>query len=234
MEPTSVIALAQSAALQKAESLLALLLKGGVVMIPLGLCSVIAVAVALERVFSLRRKRVIPPGFLDELKTALRIGPSALEHALAYCVKHPCALGGVLKAGVVKLPQGLHAVEKAMEEEGRRLAARLKRSLRPLAAIAQVSTLLGLLGTVYGMITAFQAASAAGVGKGDRLASGIYEALVTTAAGLTIAIPVLLVYQVLSGKIEKLLDRIESSAADFLEYAVSRAKARQQGARVSP
>lgn len=217
---------AKAAVLETAESLLQLLLKGGVVMIPLGLCSIVALAVACERLISLRRKKVAPADFLDGLKTALRLGPRPLENGLAYCDKRPGPLSEVLRAGVAKLSQGLPAVEKAMEEAGAAVAARLKRSLRPLAAVAQLSTLLGLLGTVYGMISAFQAAAARGVGRGDRLAAGIYEALVTTAAGLTIAIPALLLHQILSGRIDAHVDRMEAQAEAFVDYALERARAR--------
>jgi len=94
----------------------------------------------------------------------------------------------------------------------------MKRQVRPLSAVATISPLLGLLGTVYGMIGAFQAASAAGAGKADTLATGIYEALVTTAAGLTLAIPVLICHQILIGKIDSIVDEIDDVAVDFLEH----------------
>ena len=85
--------------------------------------------------------------------------------------------------------------------------------------IATISPLLGLLGTVYGMIGAFQAASAAGVGKSDVLAQGIYEALVTTAAGLTLAIPVLIVYQVLNNRVDAMVDGLDTNSEEFIAYA---------------
>ena len=109
-------------------------------------------------------------------------------------------------------------IEKAIEDAGAREVGKMKRQLRPLSAVATISPLLGLLGTVYGMIGAFQAASAAGAGKADTLAKGIYEALVTTAAGLTLAIPVLIVYQILSNKIDSIVDEIDDIAIDFLEH----------------
>jgi biopolymer transport protein ExbB len=103
----------------------------------------------------------------------------------------------------------------------------MKRSLRPLSAIAQLAPLLGLLGTVYGMITAFQAASSEGVGRGDRLASGIYEALLTTAAGLTVAIPAILVHQILSGRVDRLVDAMDEAGDSLVEEARARARARE-------
>ena len=108
-------------------------------------------------------------------------------------------------------------MEKAIEDVGSREADKMKRSLRPLSVIAAVSPLLGLLGTVYGMIDAFQKTSASGgTAKTAMLASGIYEALVTTAAGLTIAIPALLFYQFLLGRVDKLIDEIDEAGTEFV------------------
>ena len=132
-----------------------------------------------------------------------------------------------MKAGISRLAQGATAIEKAIEDAGAREVDKMKRSLRPLMVIAAVSPLLGLLGTVYGMIGAFQSASAMGVGKANKLATGIYEALVTTAAGLTLAIPVLVVYWVFCAHVDKLVDRMDDQALDFLEYAAYGKGARQ-------
>ncbi|MFH2002101.1 MAG: MotA/TolQ/ExbB proton channel family protein, partial [Planctomycetota bacterium] len=95
-----------------------------------------------------------------------------------------------------------------------------KRSLKPLSMIATIAPLLGLLGTVYGMIGAFQAASNTGAGKSDVLAQGIYEALVTTAAGLTLAIPVLIIYMALNHKIDAMVDDLDDCAEEFLSFTL--------------
>ncbi|HYE98547.1 MAG TPA: MotA/TolQ/ExbB proton channel family protein, partial [Planctomycetota bacterium] len=129
--------------------------------------------------------------------------------------------------GVHQIPHGPAAVEKTVQDAAEREAGQMRRSLRPLSAVAQLAPLLGLLGTVYGMITAFQAASAAGVGKGEQLAAGIYEALVTTAAGLTVAIPALLAHQILSGKIDRLLDLLEKELEGVLDEVRLRARSRE-------
>ena len=112
---------------------------------------------------------------------------------MAYCDKVGGPVSRIFKAGIPKIGKGEQAIEKAIEDAGAREIGKMKRKLRPLAAVATISPLLGLLGTVYGMIEAFQAASNAGHGKSDMLAEGIYVALVTTAAGLSLAIPVLIV-----------------------------------------
>lgn len=196
-----------------------LIVKGGPVMIPLGLGSVLALAISVERFISLRRDRVIPPGFTDELVRKRQDDPSG-DAAITYCEETGGAVGKIFKAGLQRLSKGEDAVEKAIEDAGFREADKMKRSLRGLSIIASVSPLLGLLGTVYGMISAFQTASAVGMGKSDVLAKGIYEALVTTAAGLTIAIPVLLLYQFLSGKVDTIVDDLDEMGMDFMNNCV--------------
>ena len=201
------------------DTLFDLVLKGGPVMIPLGLGSVLALAIGVERFISLRRDRVIPPDFTDELVRKRQADPSGAE-AIVYCEQTGGAVGKIFKAGLQRLSKGEEAVEKAIEDAGYREADKMKRSLRGLSIIASVSPLLGLLGTVYGMISAFQTASAVGMGKSDVLAKGIYEALVTTATGLTIAIPVLLLYQFLSGKVDTIVDDLDEMGMEFMNNCV--------------
>ena len=201
------------------ESIFDLLLKGGWVMVPLALCSILAVASAIDRFLGLRREKIIPSGFIEGLKK--KFGPSAdVDAGVAYCEQHPSAVSVIFRSGISRLTLGHVAMEKAIEDAGEREAYKLKRSLKPLSLIATVAPLLGLLGTVYGMISAFQSSSALGVGRGDALAKGIYEALVTTATGLSLAIPVLIVYQLLCSKVDGLVDDIDEHAIDLLEYTI--------------
>jgi biopolymer transport protein ExbB len=195
-----------------------LIIKGGIVMIPLGLCSVLALAMTAERFLSLTRRKILPPEFIAGVKSTFS-GADDVNKAVAFCEERPSPISNIFRAGISRVRQGAESIEKAIEDAGVREVDKLRRSLRPLSAIATVSPLLGLLGTVYGMITAFQTASVMGVGKADRLATGIYEALVTTAAGLTLAIPVLVVYQILYSRVDKLVDRMDDEAIEFLEYA---------------
>jgi len=204
------------------ESLFSLVKKGGPVMIPLAIGSILALAMAIERSIFLRRERIIPEGFLETLKE--RWGDKGDEEAsLAYCDEVGGAVGHIFKSGILSMEEGPAVVEKSIEDAGCREANILKRSLRGLSVIASVSPLLGLLGTVYGMIEAFQDATAVGMGKSDVLAKGIYEALVTTATGLTIAIPVLLVYQVLSTKADKIIDELDQMGIEFMRSCIRRA-----------
>ncbi len=193
-----------------------LILEGGYIMIPLALASVLAIALALERFIALSKDRVLPPDFISGLTDAWNEDPSGAE-AIEFCNESDSVAGHIFKAGVARADFGHEAVEKAIEDVGSREADKLKRSLRPLSVIATVSPLLGLLGTVYGMIDAFgTTADKGGTAQTAELARGIYEALVTTATGLTIAIPVLLLYQFLQGRADRLIDEIDEAGSEVV------------------
>ena len=199
-------------------SILDLIIAGGYVMIPLAICSILALAVAVERFISLTKDKLIPEEFSEALRKVFAGGKKDYVAAMEYCEDTPCPISNIYKAGITRAPQGDEAMEKAIEDAGAREVNKMKRSLKPLSVIARIAPLLGLLGTVYGMISAFQSASAMGVGKADSLAKGIYEALVTTAGGLTLAIPVLLVYEILCHRVDSIVDHMDDQAIDFLEY----------------
>ena len=221
----AIAADAEAGAGVEKETVFTLIAKGGYLMIPLGIASILALALGLERFISLRKDRVLPDEFSDGLMKAWENDPTGKE-ATEYCDEAGGAVGHIFKAGIRRVAKGPEAVEKAIEDVGSREADKMKRSLRPLSIIAAVSPLLGLLGTVYGMIDAFQKTSASGgTAKTAMLASGIYEALVTTAAGLTIAIPALLLYQFLLGRVDKLIDEIDEAGTEFVfTYAESHNK----------
>lgn len=212
------------------ETLLSLVKKGGVIMIPIFLVSIVAVGVAVERFLSLRRDKVIPPTFIEGLKTVFNGDPSRVNEAMAYCEENPCPLSEVIKAGIRRLAHGYDAVEKGIEDAGGREVYKMKRSLRPLISMASIEPLLGLLGTVYGLITCFESASKATANQSADLAKGIYEAMVTTAAGLTIAIPILIVVQILASKVDSLVDNMDDQAIDFLEYSLQQKSAKSPAA----
>jgi biopolymer transport protein ExbB len=198
------------------ETMFSLIKKGGPVMIPLAIGSIIALALSVERFISLTKERVLPGDFLKGLGEAWDRDPSG-KAAEEFCDKSKGAAGHVFKAGIRWRNDGHQAVHKAIEDAGAREADKMKRSLRPLSIIAAVSPLLGLLGTVYGMIDAFHKTSTSGgAAKTADLADGIYEALVSTAAGLTIAIPVMLLYQWLSTRVDAIIDHIDEVGTEFL------------------
>ena len=186
-------------------------------MIAIGLCSVVAVAVAFERLLTLRRERIVPADFMEGLTAAFGPDGTNVQDAIAYCERTPSALANVIRAGAQKLGRRLEIVEKAVEDAAAREVARMRRGLEALAVIGTIAPLLGLLGTIYGMISAFRTAAEQGLGRAEVLATGIYEALVTTAAGLTVAVPTLLVYYYLCGRVERLAEQIEQVGNEFLD-----------------
>ena len=216
LSPAALAAEAGSGDGADQETMFSLIKKGGWVMIPLGIASILALALTIERAISLWKDKVLPPDFLDGLGQAWHADPSG-QLAEQYSKESGGAVGHVFKAGIEWREYGYQAVSNAIEDAGSREADRMKRSLRGLSAIAAVCPLLGLLGTVYGMIDAFQrTASAGGAAKTADLANGIYEALVSTAAGLTIAIPVMLVYQFFAARVDGLIDYIDEVGTNFI------------------
>lgn len=194
--------------------------KGGVMMIPIGVCSLIALTVIIERRIFLRRKNVIPPAFMPGLKKVLNGNPGDTEAAMGYCRRSNSAIANVLVAGIRKIDRcSPEVIEKAIEEAGEREVLTLRKHLRALSVIASVTPLMGLLGTIIGMITAFQtvAVSPEALGKTEMLAGGIYEAMITTAAGLSVAIPVLICYHWISATIDTLVADIDHMSVDFVD-----------------
>lgn len=193
--------------------------KGGPVMIPIGLCSLVALTVIIERVASLRRSKIIPAEFMPGLKAILQDVEEDRDKALAYCEKDASPMARIAEAGIRKLGRSVEVVEKYVQDAGEREVIKLRKHMRLLSVIASISTLLGLLGTITGMITAFQtvAASAEAMGKTELLAKGIYEAMITTAAGLMVAIPVVLAYQWLLSRIEHFVGEMDRTAVEFIE-----------------
>lgn len=192
---------------------------GGPMMIPIGLCSLVALTVVIERLVSLRRRSVIPSSFLPGLTKRLTNGAADRDDALEYCQENGSPVANVFAAGIKKLGRSVELVEKHIEETGQREVLKLRRYLRSLSVIASIAPLMGLLGTIFGMITAFQtvATSSEALGKAELLAKGIYEAMITTAAGLIVAIPVLIAYHWLLAKIDGLVTEIDQMTVDFVE-----------------
>lgn len=194
---------------------------GGDFMYPIALCSVLAVAIIIERLLTLRTRQIAPAGFVPGLKSAMRDLDRDREAGLAYSQSQDHALARVVATGIRRAPRGVDAIEKGMEDQGAAEAVRLRRNMRFLYAIASVSTLLGLIGTIQGMIEAFQTAEVVGTGKFGPLASGIYKALITTFSGLLVAIPVTVAYYYLAGRIERIVGILNDEAGEFLDHYTS-------------
>ncbi len=194
------------------------MVKGGPIMIPIGLCSLIAFTVVIERLLSLRRRAVLPPELLPGLRPLLASNTN-LQQALDFCKAHASAAANVLSVAIKRLGEPEEQLEKHIQEAGEREAIVLRKRLRVLSVIGSVAPLLGLLGTITGMITAFQTVAASGeaLGRTELLAKGIYEAMITTAGGLVVAIPVLVCYHWLSAKVDARVVQIDRLAIDFIE-----------------
>jgi biopolymer transport protein ExbB len=225
VDPVFTAILAQAAeagaapAAVQVESVWDFVQKGGLMMIPIGLCSLVALTVIVERFISLRRSNVIPAAFLPGLRKVLAARPGDKEVAIAYCRKRRSPVANVFAAGLKKLDGSAERMEKHIQEAGEREVIKLRKYVRSLSVIASVTPLMGLLGTIFGMITAFQTVAVSGeaLGRTEMLAEGIYEAMITTAAGLTVAIPVLICYHWISAKIDKLVSDIDYMTVEFMD-----------------
>ncbi|UCF66218.1 MAG: MotA/TolQ/ExbB proton channel family protein [Acidobacteriota bacterium] len=181
--------------------------RGGLVMWPILLASVLALAVALERLWMLRRSRVIPEATVRQVLRLVRGGKIA--EAREVCRHDGGPFSRIVVAGLEWWSQGFDAVREAIADAGRREAPKLMRGLGIIGTVASVTPLLGLLGTVIGMIKVFRTISLTGPGQGQELSAGIAEALLTTAFGLTVAIPALVVHNLLASRAEQLVVDIE-------------------------
>lgn len=191
------------------DSLLDMILNGGPLMVPIALCSVVALAYGVERSLRLRRGRLGTAGFARRVAEAARGGTAA---ALATCESGRSALARVLAVGLRRADEPPLEREKAVEDAGAREVKRLSAGLRPLMVVVMIAPLLGLLGTVWGMIEAFaNLAANEGLSKPELLAGGISQALITTAAGLTVAIPTQAAYFYFRGKIDRFVRVLEDA-----------------------
>ena len=191
----------------KIQSVWDFIVKGGPMMIPIAICSLVALTVLIERLLTLRRKNVAPDDFLPNLRSAMGDGDGDRNQAMDYCRENPSPIATICATALRRHHEPIELLEKHIQETGEREVAKLRRFLRPLSVIAAISPLLGLLGTIFGMIKAFQTVATSGeaLGKAELLATGIYQAMITTAAGLLVAIPTLIAYHWISAKMEALV-----------------------------
>ncbi len=188
---------------------------GGWVMAPIILCSLVAVAIAAERLWYLRRPRIAPPALARDVWQRYR--DRGINRADLDALRRNSALGQILAAGLANVHLDREAVKESIEDAGRHVVHELERYLNTLGTIASISPLLGLLGTVLGMIRVFFTLVHTGVGDPAALAGGIAEALITTAAGLLVAIPALFLYRYLRGRVEELVVIMEAEAIKLIE-----------------
>ncbi|MCP3689253.1 MAG: MotA/TolQ/ExbB proton channel family protein [Gammaproteobacteria bacterium] len=193
-----------------------LVLAGGWLMIPILLCSVIAFAIVSERIWTLRQKKVIPSKLVAGIWKLLNSDSLTDRHIEQ--IEKGSPLGRVLAAGLINRHLSRDMVRESIEETGRFVVHEMERFLNTLGTISTITPLLGLLGTVIGMIKVFTAITTVGVGDPAQLAGGISEALITTAAGLTVAIPSLIFHRHLKRRIDELVVGMEQEAMKLVEF----------------
>ncbi|MCP4996755.1 MAG: MotA/TolQ/ExbB proton channel family protein, partial [Gammaproteobacteria bacterium] len=172
-------------------------------MLPIIACSVAAMAIIIERLLILRKRRVVPENLVAQVWQMHRKGQ--LTNAHVNTIRDSSPLGRILAAGLVNRRHSRVIMKESIEDVGRQVVQELERHLNTLGTIAAITPLLGLLGTVIGMIKVFAAITTAGVGDPAVLAGGISEALITTAAGLSVAIPSLMFYRYFTGRVDGLV-----------------------------
>lgn len=190
---------------------------GGWLMVPILLCSVIAMAIVLERLWVLRRSRVVPRGLLTTVWEQARTRADGTGAVVLQRTRAGSPLGQVLAAGLATQDRSREVMKESIEETGRRVAHELERFLNTLGTIAMITPLLGLLGTVVGMIEVFTVITEIGVGSPRDLAGGISQALVTTAAGIGVAIPTLIFHRYFRGRVDELVLEMEMEAVKLVE-----------------
>jgi biopolymer transport protein ExbB len=188
---------------------------GGWLMLPILACSVVATAIIGERLWVLRRRRVIPKHLLAQVWQMYRKGKLTSTDITSLRKSSP--LGRILAAGLMNRHHSREVMKEAIEEVGRHVVMELQRYLTTLGTIASIAPLLGLLGTVVGMIKVFSAIVESGVGNPAVLATGISEALLTTAAGLSVAIPSLIFHRYFHGRVDALVLGMEEQALKMVE-----------------
>jgi biopolymer transport protein ExbB len=200
------------------KNMLSIFYDGGPLMLPIAICSFVLLVFVFERFVSLRRGRVIPGPFVKRFLEQLREGQLDRDKAIKLCEENKSPVAIVFAAAIKKWGKTSVEVEQAILDSGERVSNQLRRHLRMLNGISQVSPLFGLLGTVVGMILSFNAiAGTAADGQREMMAAGIAQALIATAAGMGVAIPALLAYLYFLGRVDQLITEIDGLGQQVVE-----------------
>ncbi len=195
---------------------------GGMLMLPIILFSIVATAIIVERFWSLKRDKIIPPQLVRDIVGWAQ--KNELGQDKISSVRDGSPLGRVLVAGLKNSNQTREVMKESIQDTGRHVTHELQRFLNTLGTIAAVSPLLGLLGTVLGMIKVFSVITDIGVGNPGELAGGISQALITTAAGIAVAIPSLMFYRYFKGKVDQLVVEMEQESIKLVEVVYGKNK----------
>ena len=207
--------------------MLELVKAGGWLMLPIIACSIVALAIIIERLWSLQVRRVLPKNLVAPVWRWDKIHQLNDEHLKELQASSP--LGSVLAAGIANRKQNREVMKESIEDTGRHVVHELEHYLNTLGTIAAITPLLGLLGTVIGMIKVFATITTMGVGNPGALAGGISEALITTAAGMSVAIPTLMFYRYFRGKVRMLVLRMEQEAMGMVEIMHGQRRQQPEG-----
>ncbi|MFO1504693.1 MAG: MotA/TolQ/ExbB proton channel family protein [Steroidobacteraceae bacterium] len=188
---------------------------GGPFMWPIVVCSVIAAAIVLERLWTLQPRRVVPPDLTRRIWALVEAGQ--INDKVVAALETNSPLGKLLAVGLACRHRPRAVMMERLEDEGRHVASDLDRFLNTLGTIAGVAPLMGLLGTVMGIIKAFNAIYEGGMGDPRLLSGGISEALITTAAGLSVAIPSYIAYRYLRGRVDRIVSQMERDVVRFAD-----------------
>ena len=218
---------------QPGESAWSIIFSGGItgiaILLLLAIISVIAMALVVEHLLTIRRTILVPIGLAEQVRK--RLANNQLNEATELCLETPSALAVVVQTGLSESPGGWPAIEKGMEEALAEQSARLLRKIDYLSVIGNIAPMIGLLGTVFGRIFAFQeVANTQGAARAAELASGIYQALVTTVGGLIVAIPSLAAFAVFRNRIDALIAETGQQA----QHAMAPLKRRFQATSLQP
>jgi biopolymer transport protein ExbB len=198
-----------------------IIFQGGILMWPIMLCSVIGLAIIIERFLALRKATIDTREFMDTMRQVLR--QNRIQEAVEICDATDAPVARIMKAGILKHDRTKEDIREAIEDAGHLEIPRLERYMSALATCANVAPLLGLLGTVAGMIKCFaQIQNKRGQVNPSDLAEGISNALVTTAAGLTVAIPILVVYNYFVTRVDNMVLEMEISSSELVELLTRR------------
>tara|TARA_R110002167_G_scaffold51080_2_gene148123 strand:+ start:926 stop:1567 length:642 start_codon:yes stop_codon:yes gene_type:complete len=204
-----------------------LLKPGGIIMFPLLLCSVLALAIIIERFWTLRVSRLAPKSLVQGLWTSIR--KKELNARKIKELKEAAPLGRVLAAGLINAKHGRDIMKESIQEEASHVVHEMERFLTALGTIAVITPLLGLLGTVIGMIKVFAQLQLEGAGNAAALAGGISEALITTAAGMTIAIPALIFHRYFLRRVDEIVVDMEQESLRLVEVLHGDRESQNQG-----
>jgi len=192
-----------------------LFIKGGPIMYPLAILSILSLAIIAERIWFLRRARMDTKEFMSKINVAL--SGNQIEEASTICEEYQGPLGSVFREALKKHQRSREEIEKAIEGTGSVEVAKMERNLIVLGTIGKIAPLLGFFGTVIGMIKAFESIAASGLGDPQVVAGGISQSLISTAAGLTVAIPTVFAQYLFIHWINRFVLEMQESSIKFLD-----------------